>query len=190
MALVSGVRSTLNPNAPLFIPAAVRQVEDFSAEWWDLVTTSTWFRDYWVGQHQGEDIFGEMETELDGNNVVGLLPDNIDFDVDEDVLNMEAQFEEFLQSSEGGYGGKAYGGAIEFGFGKNSDAIIKNLNMQMQRGPKSPREPVWRFEKPAKSVGLKPSPRFIQQPRLSLQFGSAKAGYKFMFYLQTFCIEQ
>ncbi|XP_065851504.1 protein EARLY RESPONSIVE TO DEHYDRATION 15-like [Euphorbia lathyris] len=52
MALVSGGRSTLNPDAPLFIPAAYRQVEDFSPEWWQLVTTSTWYRDYWLSQHQ------------------------------------------------------------------------------------------------------------------------------------------
>ncbi|KAL0339723.1 UNVERIFIED_CONTAM: protein EARLY RESPONSIVE TO DEHYDRATION 15 [Sesamum radiatum] len=56
MALVSGGRSTLNPNAPLFIPAAVKQVEDFSPEWWSLVNTSTWFRNYWISQHE-EKIF-------------------------------------------------------------------------------------------------------------------------------------
>lgn len=105
MALVSGGRSRLNPNAAPFIPAAVRQVEDFSPEWWNLVTTSTWFKDYWLSQHQGDDIFGEEEN---GNDVVGLLPDTIDLGVDEDILNMEAQYEEFLQSSEPRdyYGGK------------------------------------------------------------------------------------
>ncbi|KAL2228197.1 UNVERIFIED_CONTAM: Protein EARLY RESPONSIVE TO DEHYDRATION 15 [Sesamum indicum] len=114
MALVSGGRSTLNPNAPLFIPAAVRQVEDFSPEWWNLVTTSTWFRDYWLSQHQGEDIFG---AEDEGNDVVGLLPDNIDLGVDEDILTMEAQFEEFLQSSEAQdyYGSKTARGITENG---------------------------------------------------------------------------
>ncbi|KAL6540666.1 hypothetical protein OROMI_024549 [Orobanche minor] len=98
MALVSGRRSTLNPNAPLYIPAAVRQVEDFSPEWWNLVTTATWFRDYWISEHRGEDIFGE---EGNVNDAVRLLPDSIDLGVDEDILDMEAQFEEFLQSSEG-----------------------------------------------------------------------------------------
>ncbi|KAI3471725.1 hypothetical protein Pfo_028375 [Paulownia fortunei] len=165
MALVSGGRSMLNPNAPLFIPAAVRQVEDFSPEWWNLVTTSTWFRDYWISQHQGEDIFGEEEDGFDGNNVVGLLPDNIDLDVDEDILNMEAQFEEFLQSSEAEYGSKAFRGVAENGFGKNSNALVKSLNMPKQRDPKSPREPMKYWEKPAKHVGPKYSPRFIQQPR-------------------------
>ncbi|KAL6539783.1 hypothetical protein OROHE_011554 [Orobanche hederae] len=98
MALVSGGRSTLNPNAPLYIPAAVRQVEDFSPEWWNLVTTATWFRDYWISEHREEDIFGE---EGNVNDVVRLLPDSIDLGVDENILDMEAQFEEFLQSSEG-----------------------------------------------------------------------------------------
>ncbi|KAM6570778.1 hypothetical protein CsatB_018763 [Cannabis sativa] len=61
MALVSGERSSsssLNPNAPLFVPAALKQVEDFSPEWWELVKTSPWFRDYWLSQNQEEDFDG------------------------------------------------------------------------------------------------------------------------------------
>lgn len=114
MALVSGRRSSLNPNAPLFIPAAVQQVEDFSPEWWNLVTTATWFKDYWLSQHQGEDIFVE---ETDGNDAVGLLPDNFDLGIDEDILNMEAQFEEFLHSAEGQdyHGSQASIGIIDNG---------------------------------------------------------------------------
>ncbi|KAK3125930.1 hypothetical protein QOZ80_7BG0611560 [Eleusine coracana subsp. coracana] len=50
MAMASS--SSLNPNAPLFIPAAYRQVEDYSPEWWELVQTTAWFRDHWVRQHQ------------------------------------------------------------------------------------------------------------------------------------------
>lgn len=99
MALVSGGRSTLNPNAPLFVPSYVRQVEDFSPEWWNLVTTSTLFHDYWMSQHQEEE-YGDETFGFTGNDVADLLPENIDLDVDEDILNMEAQFEEFLQSSE------------------------------------------------------------------------------------------
>ncbi|KAK6127230.1 hypothetical protein DH2020_039029 [Rehmannia glutinosa] len=194
MALVSGGRSTLNPNAPLFIPAALRQVEDFSPEWWNLVTTATWFRDYWISQHQGEDIFGEEEN---GNDVVGLLPDTIDLGVDEDILNMEAQFEEFLQSSEGYdyYGSKAAKGITEneylekkianilikhhflhqLGkekcdyldeyFGKNAGAMVKNLSMPKERAFMYPNEPTKNWDKPAKIVSPKCSPRIIQQPR-------------------------
>lgn len=40
--------STLNPNAPMFVPSAYRAVEDFSDQWWGLVESSPWFRDYWL----------------------------------------------------------------------------------------------------------------------------------------------
>ncbi|KAA8539522.1 hypothetical protein F0562_026214 [Nyssa sinensis] len=40
--------STLNPNAPMFVPLAYREVEDFSDQWWALVQVSPWFRDYWL----------------------------------------------------------------------------------------------------------------------------------------------
>ncbi|KAK4385273.1 hypothetical protein Sango_2651300 [Sesamum angolense] len=40
--------SALNPNAPIFVPSAYLAVEDFSDEWWDLVQSSPWFRDYWL----------------------------------------------------------------------------------------------------------------------------------------------
>ena len=96
--------STLNPNAPLFVPAAFRQVEDFSPEWWRLVTTLTWYRDYWVSQHQNEDgdFYGNAEDEFDSYNVVDMLPDSFDLDIDEDLSSMEAQLEEFIKSSEEG----------------------------------------------------------------------------------------
>ncbi|CAO2822263.1 unnamed protein product [Amaranthus hypochondriacus] len=98
MALVSGVRSTLNPNAPLYIPAALRQVEDFSPEWYDLITTSMWFRDYWLSQHQeAEMLYGNHADNFEVNDVVDLLPDEIDLGVDEDLLIMESQFEEFIK---------------------------------------------------------------------------------------------
>ncbi|KAI3782630.1 hypothetical protein L2E82_12683 [Cichorium intybus] len=99
MALVSQGRSTLNPDAPLFVPAAVRQVEDFSPEWWQLVTTSTWFHDYWLSQQQGEGgFFGNASDAYDSTDIVDMLPDSID--TDEDLLSMEAQYEQFLLSAE------------------------------------------------------------------------------------------
>ncbi|KAK9671133.1 hypothetical protein RND81_12G008800 [Saponaria officinalis] len=100
MALVSGVRSTLNPNAPVYIPAAFRQVEEFSPEWYDLITSSMWFRDYWLSQHQEtESLYGNNQDNFVGNDVVDMLPDAIDVGVDEDLLSMESQFEEFLKIS-------------------------------------------------------------------------------------------
>ncbi|KAH0678712.1 hypothetical protein KY284_019797 [Solanum tuberosum] len=162
MALVSGGRSsTLNPNAPLFIPSYVQQVEDFSPEWWNLVTTATWFRDYWTSQHQGEE-YGDDDLGFAGNDVADLLPENIDLDVDEDILNMEAQFEEFLQSSESEQQGIKSSLSGVNGLPKGSEALVRTLSMPK---PKSPIEPPKLYEKPAKIVSPKNSLRRIQQPR-------------------------
>lgn len=46
--------STLNPNAPIFVPLAYREVEDFSDQWWDLVHSSPWFRHYWLQEYSTE----------------------------------------------------------------------------------------------------------------------------------------
>jgi hypothetical protein len=102
MALVSGGRSTLNPDAPLFVPAAYRQVEDFSPEWWQLVTTTTWFRDYWLSQHQDENGFydnAENDFGFDGNDVADLLPDTFDLDAGDYFTSLEAQFADFIEES-------------------------------------------------------------------------------------------
>ncbi|XP_041028647.1 protein EARLY RESPONSIVE TO DEHYDRATION 15-like [Juglans microcarpa x Juglans regia] len=156
MAMVSGGRSTLNPNAPLFIPAAFRQVEDFSPEWWQLVTTSSWYHDYWLSQRQGEDSFCDnAEDDFDGIDVADLLPETFEFDDGGDFSNMEAQFEEyFVQSSE------------HRGLEMNAETLVKNLKTLDERGPKSPVQPAKKYnEKPAKYVNPKCSPRRIQQPR-------------------------
>jgi hypothetical protein len=76
MSAVAVSSSSLNPDAPLFIPAALLQVEDFSPQWWDLVTTTAWFRDHWSREHTQLD---EMAEELDA---AGLLPDALDDDED------------------------------------------------------------------------------------------------------------
>jgi len=71
------VSSSLNPDAPLFIPAALLQVEDFSPQWWDLITTTAWFRDHWSREHAHLD---EMAEQLDA---ASLLPDEEDLFYDE-----------------------------------------------------------------------------------------------------------
>lgn len=93
----------MNPNAPLFIPAAFRQVEDFSPEWWQLITTSTWFRDYWLSQHQEEEAIcngNNADDEFDADDIADLLPDTFDFGAEDELSHLEAQFEEFIQSTE------------------------------------------------------------------------------------------
>ncbi|KAG7547649.1 hypothetical protein ISN44_As12g028660 [Arabidopsis suecica] len=78
-AMVDRSLSTLNPNAPVFDPVGFREVEDFSPKWWDLVTTSKWFRDFWLSANS--------EYEFVGGD---------DFSV------MEEEFEEMIAASDGG----------------------------------------------------------------------------------------
>jgi len=82
MALASRGSSDLNPDAPLFIPAAFQQVEDFSPEWWNLVQSSPWFRDYWLRERHvdNSDCLSDMFPEL---------PDDID-----EFSELELQLEE------------------------------------------------------------------------------------------------
>jgi hypothetical protein len=75
--------SSLNPNAPLFIPAAYRKVEDFSPEWWELVHTTAWFRDHWFRQHQLH------EEQHDA--ALAALPDDLFYDAPESVKPAPAQ---------------------------------------------------------------------------------------------------
>ncbi|PWA96270.1 hypothetical protein CTI12_AA041650 [Artemisia annua] len=50
--------SALNPNAPMFVPSAYRNVEDFSDQWWSLVRSSPSFRDYWL--HEEKEVRKDM----------------------------------------------------------------------------------------------------------------------------------
>jgi hypothetical protein len=95
--LISG-RTTLNPNAPLFIPNVYLQVEDFSPEWWELVKTSTWFRDFWLSQHPEESFDGSAGA--DDDDLTDLLPEDLDVGVEEEFPNLEAQFEEMVKLAE------------------------------------------------------------------------------------------
>lgn len=164
MALVCGERSTLNPNAPLFIPAAFRQVEDFSPKWWELVKTSTWFRDYWLSQNSEDDFEGNADAD---DYIANMLRGTFDLDIVEEFPTLEAQFDEMVLSSEGG-GKTGWTPAPENGVEMDAKSLLKNLSVSRlpkERGPKSPVRPAKYLQKPAKYVNPKCSPRWIQQPR-------------------------
>jgi len=77
------VASSLNPDAPLFVPAAFAQVEDFSPQWWDLVKSTAWFRDHWYHEHQQlEDMADSLQAFEAEQDLAGFLPDAIDEDED------------------------------------------------------------------------------------------------------------
>ncbi|KAG5227676.1 protein EARLY RESPONSIVE TO DEHYDRATION [Salix suchowensis] len=97
MATLVSERSALNPNAPLFIPNVYRQVEDFSPEWWELVKTSSWFSDFWLSQHP-EGCFDGSDGADD--DLMNLLPEDLDAGIEEEFPNLEAQFEEMVMLAE------------------------------------------------------------------------------------------
>lgn len=159
MALVSGGRSTLNPNAPLFIPAAFRQVEDFSPEWWQLVKTSKWFHDYWLQQHQDHDNFDGHDEEED---IVDLLPDSFDFGFGDDEFP-----DAFVESFQPAELQESALLSPKKGLEVGADALIKNLNLKSPKGGarSGAFEAAKNWEKPAQHVSPRCTPRRIQQPR-------------------------
>ncbi|KAJ3676478.1 hypothetical protein LUZ60_003890 [Juncus effusus] len=71
MEVISGRRSSeLNPFAEPFVPVAYRAVEDYSPEWWQLVESCSWFRDYWL-----KECF--LDPELN-DDYESDLPDDLD----------------------------------------------------------------------------------------------------------------
>jgi hypothetical protein len=148
MSAVAVSSSSLNPDAPLFIPAALLQVEDFSPQWWDLVTTTAWFRDHWSREHTQLD---EMAEELDS---AGLLPDD-----DEDLF-YDDQPEHAPAAVE----------APQHPAPK-TDAVLKALNLTSPKGSDASRgfrEKPRHAEKPIKYAGSpkgSSAARVIHQPR-------------------------
>eukprot|EP00262_Sarcandra_glabra_P009406 TRINITY_DN23778_c0_g1_i1.p1 TRINITY_DN23778_c0_g1~~TRINITY_DN23778_c0_g1_i1.p1 ORF type:complete len:163 (+),score=37.11 TRINITY_DN23778_c0_g1_i1:129-617(+) len=162
MAQVSGARSKLNPDAPLFIPAAFRQVEDFSPEWWELVKTSTWFHDYWLQQHQEQEWVDDND-----DDIADLLPDSFDLGITEEYPDFMMHLEDEAPSS------KTKETALELnkekplsGLETDAEMLIKKLSLKSPKGGGvvRPEAPKYR-EKPAQCVSPKCSPRRIQQPR-------------------------
>uniref|UniRef100_A0A0E0K5K1 Ataxin-2 C-terminal domain-containing protein n=1 Tax=Oryza punctata TaxID=4537 RepID=A0A0E0K5K1_ORYPU len=145
--------SSLNPDAPLFIPAAFRQVEDFSPQWWDLVKTTAWFRDHWFHEHQQLD---EMADDL-----AGLLPDDAFDDDDDDDLFFDHNLDLVVEPPQPPTALK-------------TDAVLKALSLVSPKGggdaPRGLREKPRQSEKPTKYAGSPRgggggAPRVIHQPR-------------------------
>ena len=87
--------SALNPNAPMFVPAAYRNVEDFSDQWWSLVQSSPWFRDYWL-----RECFSESRFDLDcSENFDAFFPDEDSLLVDDKVRGSEGKSIEIVSYS-------------------------------------------------------------------------------------------
>ncbi|KAG0484029.1 hypothetical protein HPP92_012113 [Vanilla planifolia] len=128
-----GGRSILNPNAPLFIPAALQQVEDFSPEWWELVKTTPWFRDHWFRQHQDQE--------------------NFDGEEEEDDKELE-EYGAFGDATQEQYGLvlDAVNDKVKFGLETDAEALMKRLSLKSPKNGVSTKtlvEPAKYKEKPA-----------------------------------------
>ncbi|CAL9063599.1 protein EARLY RESPONSIVE TO DEHYDRATION 15 [Musa acuminata AAA Group] len=165
MAVSSGaaMKSTLNPNAPLFIPMALQQVEDFSPEWWELVNTTTWFREHWFHRNQDQETFDVNDEE----DVANLLPDTIDLGIGDELSIIEAELDDaaFHQSVVAAEALKK--GIIDYGFLNDEESVVRNLGL---KSPKNAVRPILQsakyWEKPAQRPNPMGSPRrMIQQPR-------------------------
>ncbi|KAK8531740.1 hypothetical protein V6N13_131099 [Hibiscus sabdariffa] len=129
--------STLNPNAPLFVPLAYQTVEDFSDQWWALVQSSPCFRDYWL-QERFHDPQNDEVDDL-------LFPDDLDdiFDqYDDGLLDPRSEEKE----------------------GDNQKKLVP-VGVSKWRKDRVATEPPRFIEKAAKIVNVKVSPRNIHQPR-------------------------
>ncbi|KAL2337110.1 hypothetical protein Fmac_011556 [Flemingia macrophylla] len=170
MALVSGRSSVLNPNAPLFVPAALRQVEDFSPQWWDLVKSSTWFRDYWLSQHKEEE-FEVVDNDYTNDDMENIFSESFDLDMEEDFNVLENEFEQLVMSSEPqdypAQNDANDGKESPQGLNKDVKALLGNLTPKSprERGPKSPSGLAKHLDKPAQHVNMKNMSLRIHQPR-------------------------
>ncbi|KAJ7963904.1 protein EARLY RESPONSIVE TO DEHYDRATION 15-like [Quillaja saponaria] len=127
--------SDLNPNAPLFVPHAYRTVEDFSDQWWALVQSTPWFRDYWLQER-----FEDPESDSSFSDFCDpFLPDD-----DDDAFF----FDEKKEKIESNY----------------SKELVSMAVLKWQKGQGLPESPKYAVKAP-KIVKSKPSPRTIQQPR-------------------------
>ncbi|XP_010937965.1 protein EARLY RESPONSIVE TO DEHYDRATION 15 [Elaeis guineensis] len=145
MDVISGrMGSFLNPDAAPYVPGAYRAVEDFSAEWWELVHSSPWFRDYWL-----RECFHEPQNDPDSFDIHDpALPDDID-----SLLYPPHQEEEVEKEKEAK---------------RNKDKIKWELitwGAEKWKGRHGLWEEAKYAEKAPKFVNVKVCPKTIHQPR-------------------------
>ncbi|XP_052177827.1 protein EARLY RESPONSIVE TO DEHYDRATION 15-like [Diospyros lotus] len=135
--------SSLNPNAPMFVPAAYRAVDDFSDEWWSLVHSSPWFRDYWLQERFQDPQSIYFDTTVD-----------VDFEDEDDDDDLQPLFDSNIT-------------ALKHGKEEERENLkdLVTLASLKWRNSQVSAEPPRYAEKAPKIVNKKVSPRPIQQPR-------------------------
>ncbi|PSS33271.1 Protein EARLY RESPONSIVE TO DEHYDRATION 15 like [Actinidia chinensis var. chinensis] len=153
--------STLNPNAPMFVPSAYRAVEDFSDQWWDLVRTSPWFRDYWLQERfydpQTDPFFSEIDDPA--------LPD-LDSLFDFDLIKRKS----IPESTRPGLRSDSLANFLRFRCAEEEEErdqrkdLVSLGALKWRNGRVLVETPRYAVKAP-KIVNVKVSPRPIQQPR-------------------------
>lgn len=147
MDVISGrSSSTLNPYAPPFVPADAlryRAVEDFSAEWWTLVDSSPYFRDYWL-----RECFQDPDENDDPEEVLDVCDDPALSDTDSLFHSYPPPSR--VEGEEVKAGRELVGFGAEKWKGAARGVVVAGTRC---------------FEKAPKIVSVKMSPRMIQQPR-------------------------
>lgn len=135
--------STLNPNAPLFVPLSYRTVEDFSDQWWALVQSSPWFRDYWLEERfydpESEPSFSDIYDSFLSDDLYSLFFDDPIYDT------IKGEEEEEVK-------------------GCNKELVSLGV-MKWKKGRVDRAQAPRYLEKAPKIVSVKLSPRTIQQPK-------------------------
>ncbi|KAG6527032.1 hypothetical protein ZIOFF_009119 [Zingiber officinale] len=163
MAVSRGVvgRSSLNPNAPLFVPMLFQQVEDFSPEWWELVQTTPWFRDHWFHQYQEQEMF-DGEDSFD----FGLteLPEVLDIDLDGAGFSEHVEMDKTISGATKKHDKHLFPKEFETDTLK---ALMLNLSSKSPKNGARPLSVLDKHrEKPVQCVSPKFGPRrIIHQPR-------------------------
>ena len=153
----------------MFVPLAYRMVDDFSDEWWALVQSSPWFRDYWLQERFCDpqtdpsfiDIYDPALSDIDsllaneGNNKIFQVR------LSQLVPIWLAHWVIYI------YICTFYGSAEEEEEEEETDSPkeLVRLGAVKWRKARAPSEAPRYIEKAPKIVKMKLSPRTIQQPR-------------------------
>ncbi|KAL3524025.1 hypothetical protein ACH5RR_016859 [Cinchona calisaya] len=141
------VTSTLNPKAPIFVPLAYRAVEDFSDEWWDLVHSSPWFRDYWL-----QECFHDPQFDPTFSDIYDPALPDFDLLFDDDIADVTDNNNNSSNAPNQERGGLEL---ISMGL----------LKWRKPRGADWDTAKYYGDKAPPKIVNVRVSPRPIKQPR-------------------------
>eukprot|EP00897_Mesotaenium_endlicherianum_P005051 jgi/Mesen1/4574/ME000232S03832 len=156
-----GHSSSLNPNAPQFIPASFVAVDDFGPTWWHMIQTSPAFRDYWLRERYADSNEALMNEEFEELDVCPEF--EIDWEEEEEAFE-ELQRELEEEANISGYC-KTEGSLKESKF---TDLVQLCNSIEQHKAEKAPKlvQMTVKMEKAPQHVNRpRPTSHRIQQPR-------------------------